>query len=190
MRNLLVVIIYLPLIISCIRKEEKTLINPCEGITCFNNGVCTNGSCECLDGYSGVNCENSLVPSNIFIQSIQILNFSLVDSNGNPWDDDRGPDISIAYFDSVGSMIWETLPNEAAQNVLPVDKHLFSEINFAEYVYDKIRTIVLYDHDLQPIRRQKIGQVSFTFSDVIVNRDTTLIASSNDGTQLKISLFY
>lgn len=31
--------------------------DPCEDITCLNNGVCVDGICDCADWYEGLNCE-------------------------------------------------------------------------------------------------------------------------------------
>lgn len=35
---------------SCSKKD------PCEGVTCKNNGTCVDGSCKCPTGYEGVDC--------------------------------------------------------------------------------------------------------------------------------------
>lgn len=32
-------------------------IDPCAGVDCGVNGTCIDGTCDCEDGYSGVNCE-------------------------------------------------------------------------------------------------------------------------------------
>ena len=37
-------------------------IDPCEGITCLNGGVCDDGTCHCPDGYYGTNCETKIDP--------------------------------------------------------------------------------------------------------------------------------
>jgi len=29
----------------------------CKDVTCDNGGICVEGTCECLDGYEGTNCE-------------------------------------------------------------------------------------------------------------------------------------
>jgi hypothetical protein len=44
---------FLIIFISC---EE----NPCEEITCINNGVCIDGVCDCPEGFGGENCEVNL----------------------------------------------------------------------------------------------------------------------------------
>jgi len=32
----------------------------CDDVDCNNNGVCSDGTCECVDGYDGTNCENEI----------------------------------------------------------------------------------------------------------------------------------
>ena len=33
---------------------------PCEGVTCFNGGVCVDGTCDCAPGFGGTDCANVL----------------------------------------------------------------------------------------------------------------------------------
>ena len=40
---------------QCVDKPEPT--DPCEDVECFNGGTCNEGSCDCIDGYTGTNCE-------------------------------------------------------------------------------------------------------------------------------------
>ena len=30
--------------------------DPCEGVTCLNDGICLDGTCDCSTGYSGADC--------------------------------------------------------------------------------------------------------------------------------------
>lgn len=36
--------------------------DPCANLTCQNGGVCLDGTCDCPEGFTGVNCELSLDP--------------------------------------------------------------------------------------------------------------------------------
>ena len=36
---------------SCAKKDK------CNNVICYNKGACDNGSCKCLVGYEGANCE-------------------------------------------------------------------------------------------------------------------------------------
>ncbi|OJW83671.1 MAG: hypothetical protein BGO69_05075 [Bacteroidetes bacterium 46-16] len=38
---------------SCTQKDQ------CEDVVCNNGGVCIEGACSCLNGFTGVNCEKS-----------------------------------------------------------------------------------------------------------------------------------
>jgi hypothetical protein len=40
---------------SCNKDEE--ILDPCANVTCQNGGDCNDGSCDCPEGFSGVNCE-------------------------------------------------------------------------------------------------------------------------------------
>ena len=39
----------------CVVKPIPT--DPCENVECFNGGKCDGGSCDCVNGYTGTNCE-------------------------------------------------------------------------------------------------------------------------------------
>ena len=44
------------LLFAC--DNEDPIIDPCASVTCQNDGVCLNGTCDCPDGYMGTNCES------------------------------------------------------------------------------------------------------------------------------------
>ena len=35
-------------------------LDPCYSTVCFNGGQCVNGSCVCLEGYTGQYCETGI----------------------------------------------------------------------------------------------------------------------------------
>lgn len=65
---------------------SKDAVDPCEGVTCQNGGICVDGSCECPDGYTGFNCETEQVPKTMFIEALEVLRFPAFESNGDTWD--------------------------------------------------------------------------------------------------------
>jgi len=38
--------------------------DPCDDLTCYNGGICVDGTCDCPPGYSGVNCDVEPDPCN------------------------------------------------------------------------------------------------------------------------------
>ncbi len=53
MKNLICVLICVLGVLSC-KKEDK---DPCETVTCLNGGICDDGTCICINGFSGQLCE-------------------------------------------------------------------------------------------------------------------------------------
>ncbi|MBS1772256.1 MAG: calcium-binding EGF-like domain-containing protein [Bacteroidetes bacterium] len=39
-------------------------VDKCAGVTCQNGGTCSGGSCKCLSGYTGTNCEKRTCEAN------------------------------------------------------------------------------------------------------------------------------
>ncbi len=39
----------------CVLKPAPS--DPCENVECFNGGTCNEGSCDCVNGYTGTSCE-------------------------------------------------------------------------------------------------------------------------------------
>ena len=77
-------------------KDEPTP-DPCENITCLNEGVCVNGDCDCADGYSGPSCGDQITPTKIRISKIKITSFPQYDGTES-WDFGSGPDIYVMLY--------------------------------------------------------------------------------------------
>ena len=44
------------LILSCILALTSCTSDPCVDVTCYNDGVCNDGTCLCADWYEGTDC--------------------------------------------------------------------------------------------------------------------------------------
>lgn len=53
----LTILLFFSAFLTVFTSCEKDDPDPCENVTCLNGGVCVNGSCDCPDGYSGLQCE-------------------------------------------------------------------------------------------------------------------------------------
>ena len=71
---------------------QKPPPDPCEGITCANDGVCINGTCDCPTGYSGATCQTQLTPISMTVTKIVIDKYPLVNPVGGNLDPSSGGD--------------------------------------------------------------------------------------------------
>ena len=44
------------LLLSCILALASCTTDPCVDVTCYNDGVCDDGTCLCADWYEGADC--------------------------------------------------------------------------------------------------------------------------------------
>lgn len=119
--------------------------DPCKEVVCENGGTCVEGDCECLEAYTGANCENQVTPSVISISTIRLLSFPAVDGNGDPWDASSDPDLIVRFYKG-SDLIWQ--PSAITNDADPGTTHSW---NTADTVaMDSVRgeySIYLYDHD-------------------------------------------
>ena len=82
----------------------------CENNTCLNGAICNEGICECTEWFSGENCEESLLPNKMILNSFVINSFP--PNNPSPisfWDPlgnetTRRPDIYFALIEPSGNI--------------------------------------------------------------------------------------
>ena len=89
MKNAIFLLLLLALVVSC-KKDD-----PCDGVTCENNGSCVDGSCACIGLWRGEKCTEQITPLLISIRQMTNTKFPATDNNGAGWDLTSGPDI---YF--------------------------------------------------------------------------------------------
>ena len=108
--------------------------NPCENITCLNNGECLHGNCICEDGYIGDLCENIQLPEAIYISEIILTEYPCFIEN-EPWD----IGLSIPYcWPDIGIEItwpWGDSHLSYIQNNSHGDNLMWNKDNFP-YIYD------------------------------------------------------
>ena len=54
---------------------------PCDDVTCFNGGICVDGTCDCPAGFGGTDC--SAVTDPCLANNVTCLNGGTCDTNGN-----------------------------------------------------------------------------------------------------------
>lgn len=90
-----------------LESEEKSItiaVTPlapdlCENIDCGDYGVCSEGVCECSEGWTGLTCNVELEPE-----------VPVVDPNANPFGDLLVDRIQAIPFDSSVSLSWPLFP--------------------------------------------------------------------------------
>lgn len=118
--------------------------DPCDDVTCLNDGYCANGQCVCPEGYSGADCSQQVTPSKLQVTKIVIVKFPATDA-GAGWDLTSGPDIRpVLSID--GQIIWDT--DEFYQNADPNYSYEF-ETGTNTYIDNPSGryTMNLYDYD-------------------------------------------
>lgn len=116
--------------------------DPCENITCLNDGYCANGSCVCPEGYEGSDCSQQETPSKITITKIIITNFPATD-NGAGWDLTSGPEL-YPTFSKDNTVIWKS--ESYYTDADPVYAHSFTLSEDITEPTDRY-AIKLYDYD-------------------------------------------
>lgn len=140
----LVAIFVTILVINSCKKEDPTPPDPCANITCLNGGYCVNGSCSCLQGYSGPDCGTQVTPTKIRISKIEVTRFPATDG-GAGWDLTSGPDI-FPKITKGTTVIWDS-PNYT-QNANPSLTYEFTPSPSVDLTSPTDQyTITLYDYD-------------------------------------------
>jgi len=68
--------------------------DPCEGIACFNGGICQEGDCLCPPQWTGSQCKEEVPPTEIRVGKFTATWWNY-DQNGMAWDATDAPDVWI-----------------------------------------------------------------------------------------------
>lgn len=133
------IILFLLVFSSC--KKDA-----CEDVTCLNNSVCNDGTCDCPEGYGGLDCGIELVPRKIVISNIKVTRMPATPPQGFTWDLTDDPDI-YTLIATLQSVIWYSPYYENADPSVPWDFTPSPTIDITGP--DQLHEMVLvdYDHD-------------------------------------------
>ena len=113
---------------SCSSDPAEESI-PCVPIACMNGAKSTpDCGCDCLEGYTGINCSSQIKPSLVKISKIRVIKFP--DTNNGNW--------------------WDILPNSDADIYVTLqDNSLVTIYNHPTYYQNAIGTGAYY-YDFTP----------------------------------------
>ena len=95
MKTSLATLISLMLLIISACQE----VDLCEGVTCFNDGYCQDGTCICPEGYAQPACGFELTPEYVRVEKLRLLSYPTEKLNGSSgFDSDDLPDIFIQFL--------------------------------------------------------------------------------------------
>lgn len=130
-----------------VEPEPDVVTNPCEG--CVLPKICQFNECVCPPGYTGDACNEEKLPSAVSITQVTLLEFPMVDNNGNAWDEDGGPDLSIGIWAS-GSHTADPLYRSGTvhENASSPGEYEFPNASANMNDMEKLYGIFIFDDDL------------------------------------------
>jgi len=167
----------------------ESAVSPCAVVDCFNGGACVNGICDCPEGWTGPSCETVQLPTKLKITKITVVDFPIVDSNGECWDflGICEPDIFATVNDGVTSTVSQNR-TDYYSNCLPsngpyiFDENQTSTMPFTLLnIQDKQFSFGLWDFDTSS---ENMGY--YVVSDIVNEFPSTEIRVYNSNTNHKI----
>jgi hypothetical protein len=167
-------------------KSEPPPAGPCDKINCQNGGTCSNGKCNCIDSYTGDNCE--IAPDDAKCNYV-LSNFPQKLSDGNlkiQYKNSSKIPIRIYFnpkqaphIDNTGENMWDQMKSEK-----------FSK--FYKYINDNdknpIQILNVDGNVTQPYFKLNIGEIL----QIRVNNKDYIIPSGlpGEGTKINGPFFY
>lgn len=132
--------------LGCSSDDSKD--SDCQVLSCQNEGVFENCSCNCPDGFTGTNCEVQLTPSKVLITKITVKSFPNQDAGSN-WDFNGLPDIYVDIENS-NSTLYSS--NSVYQDAISNGTNTFDFIISPAFAISNVTApyyISIWDYDLE-----------------------------------------
>ncbi len=160
------------LFFSCSKSD------PCEDILCTNGGTCSDGKCQCPNGFEGPLCETESIPKAVNVSSIKITKFPAAKPDGSKWDNDNtNPDIYPVLYtlktdNTADQLLWSS--DAIKLNAPTGQAHDFTLIlpKLSMNTYDKSLGFFLVEKD--EATSENMGGISFKLQDVVKSKPSTI----------------
>lgn len=157
---------------ACSKKD------PCEGVTCQNGGICTDGTCQCPSGFEGQFCETASLPKAVNISAIKVTKLPATKTDGSKWDNDNTePDlvltlVTVKADNTVESTVWTS--DLVKLNAPVTQQHDFTIILPKLRMTDFTKTYALFLFDKDDTTSENMGGISFNLKDMTKNKPATI----------------
>jgi len=178
------VVILFSILALTLNSCDNSVPDPCASISCIY-GECTNGDCECDDGYEGADCSTQIIPLKIKID-VTVSNVPLLKPDGSDWDSFDYPDIYLEVVDKDSQSIYTSTTADARN---PSGSHAFTGIEITKDMTDTY-TIILYDEDVFPDTDDNMGLGLFIPYFDTNGFPDTFTATSNNGASFVLEYTY
>lgn len=181
---------FLAVVALCFSACQKDF-HPCDNITCYNNGTCVNGDCQCVNGYRGRDCSIDPLPKSVTISKIVVTNYPVLGLQNTNWDSgstngDEYADIFVAMNKVIGSDYNANLNDFESsnyyQNVSTVRDLEFSnnsDFPFAVTEIKEHRMLSIWDYDAN-IGVELMNEVVVDFAKIYDEEGETPIITIED----------
>ncbi len=150
---LLVVLFNLP---GC--QSDPVFSDPCDQSICLNGGTCSDGYCNCPEGFTGADCSDRQTPKALIVNSLRLPSFPELAPDQKPWDFSGGPDLKLVWYveDELLVELEATHPDavNGSSNTFILPE------NFRLEQPEALHTIFVYDKDGKG-KHQLMGLLAF-----------------------------
>ena len=99
--------------------------DPCDNVTCLNEGVCDDGTCNCIYPYEGDDCSEISRPGSIEILQVRVKSFNPRNVEGFLWDQfevNSGP----GWLPDIVLLAGSSFSDQVIGNADPDETHVFT----------------------------------------------------------------